>query len=137
MNTCCATQPKEKSMDLETTAAERTQSACCYRPNVDIVERRDDIVLMADMPGVRAKDVDIDFDKGTLTIHGKVRPRPAEHKAFLRQEYGLGDFHRTFQVSQAIDATNIKARMEDGVLVLTLPKSEAVRARKIAVQSSN
>lgn len=117
----------------------RTNRACggrCYQPNVDIVESPAELTLYADMPGVRGDGVDVNFENGTLTLVGKVGPRQKDDTNFLLREYGLGDFHRTFQVGEAIDAEKITAELVDGVLTLHLPKAEAARPRKIAVKTN-
>jgi HSP20 family molecular chaperone IbpA len=103
---------------------------------VDIVERADELTVHADMPGVESDDIDINFENGMLTIHGKVKQRQPENTDFLLSEYGIGDFCRTFRVSEAIDSQGITAEYADGVLVLHLPKTEAVKPRKIAVKTS-
>jgi len=119
----------------EVTKGEFTRSGACYRPNVDILERRDELLVLADMPGARPEDIDLDFNDGTLTIHAKVQPRQDDHTQYLLREYGIGDYWRTFQVSEAVDASKISAEYTDGVLMLHLPKAEAVKPRKISVQS--
>lgn len=115
--------------------AELTRSGQFFRPNVDISEGADELVVQADMPGVRSEDIEIDFKDGMLTIHGKAERRQAEETHYLLNEYGIGDFHRTFQVSEQIDAGRINAALKDGVLTLRLPKLERVKPRKIAVQA--
>lgn len=115
-------------------SAERTRSGYSYRPNVDILEKADELVVVADVPGTRPEAIDIDFDNGELTIHARVPPRN-EDVDFLLHEYGVGDFYRTFRVSEAIDASRITAEYADGVLTLHLPKAEAVKPRKISVRA--
>lgn len=114
---------------------EHTRSGQFFRPSVDILERPDELIVLADVPGVTARDVDIHFEEGVLTIHGRVEPRQKADTRFLLQEYGVGDFYRTFQVSEQIDPSRITAELAQGVLTLHLPKSEAARPRKIAVQA--
>lgn len=121
--------PAEEAAGLETTRTTKT-----YRPNVDILETQDELIVLADMPGVKSQDIDIDFKEGVLTLHGRVESRQAEETTYGLQEYGIGDFHRTFQVSEQIDAGRINAAYKDGVLTLRLPKLERVKPRKIAVQ---
>jgi len=115
-------------------AVENTRGDRYFRPLVDILEKEDALWLVADMPGVRSEDVDVQFEDGTLTLHGRVRPRGEADTKFLRQEYTIGDFYRTFRVSEQIDASKISAECGEGVLTLRLPKVEAVKPRKIAVQ---
>ena len=118
----------------EVAEAERTRAGMVYRPVVDIVEKADELVIYADMPGVTRDSIDIRFEDGALSLHGRVESRQGANTTYLLQEYGVGDFHRVFQVSEAIDATKITAEYQDGVLVLRMPKVEAVRPRKIEVQ---
>jgi HSP20 family protein len=113
---------------------EHTRSGRTFRPHVDIHEEGDELVLVADMPGVKAEDVDVRFEDGVLTIHGPVPPRWPEQGEFLLYEYGVGDFYRTFRVSEQIDASRIQAEYADGVLTLHLPKTESAKPRKIEVQ---
>ncbi len=125
----------DKPATTDVAATEHTRCGPLFRPTVDIIERADELTVLADMPGVSADEIDINFVNGILTIHGKVEPRHdgADH---VRREYGVGDFHRTFNVSKAIDGTAISAEYADGVLTLHLPKVEAVKPKKIAVKGS-
>ena len=131
-----ATDLLEKPTPAEVTRTEHTRNVRHYHPNVDIVERADELTVHADMPGVESDDIDINFQNGMLTIHGKVKPRQPEDTDFLLNEYGIGDFCRTFRVSEAIDSQRITADYADGVLILHLPKTEAVKPRRIAVKTS-
>ena len=117
----------------ETAVAERTRCGCCYRPNVDILEQDDELLVLADVPGARGDAIDVKFEDGMLAIHAPVAPRQDEGQDYLLQEYGLGDYYRTFQVSETVDAAKISAQYADGVLTLHLPKAEAAKPRKIAV----
>lgn len=112
---------------------ERTRSGLTFRPHVDIVERADELTLFADMPGLKVENIDIHFEDRQLTIHGHVTPRQPENTRYLLREYGVGDFYRTFNVSEQIDGSRISAEYRDGLLTLHLPKTEAVKPRKIQV----
>jgi len=125
----------EKKGSDAVTRREHTRSGLHYRPNVDIIESKDELTVLADLPGVRPQDLDINFERGTLTLHGRVRPRQDEDTQFLLLEYGVGDFYRTFEVSECIDAGRIHAELADGVLKLHLPKVEAAKPRKIEVRT--
>ena len=116
-------------------AAEYTRSGRHYRPNVDIVEHADELVVLADLPGARAEAIEVKFEDGALSLHAAVEPRGDDERGYLLQEYGVGDFFRTFQVSETIDAAKITADYADGVLTLRLPKTEATRPRKIGVKA--
>jgi len=105
-----------------------------YSPNVDILETKDDLLLVADMPGVKSDSVDIHFENGELYLHGHVGDRQPGDQRYLLREYGVGDFYRVFQISEQIDAEKITAEYHAGVLTVRLPKVEAVKPRKILVK---
>jgi len=135
--TTTAESTKQKPADekqVETVAAEHTESTPVFTPPFDIWETEDELTLVGDMPGVSPDDLDIQFENRILTIRGKVPPRHNDLK-FLYGEYGIGDFYRTFTVGEAIDASKISAEMKDGVVTLHLPKSESVKPRRIPVNS--
>jgi len=115
---------------------EPTRPGRCYRPNVDILERDDELLVLADVPGAGRESINVKFEDGTLEIHAVVPARQDEGQDYLIQEYGVGDYYRTFQVSEAIDAEKISAAYADGVLTLRLPKAEAVKPRRIPVSTA-
>jgi len=104
-----------------------------FTPRVDIVETADELLLCADMSGVKPDDVDIHFENGELLLNGRVGPRQGEAN-YLLAEYGLGDFYRAFSINETVDSDKITAELKHGVLTVHLPKSEAVKPRKIAVK---
>jgi HSP20 family protein len=122
-----------KSAAEQTAVAERTRNGCCYRPNVDILEQGDELLVLADMPGAKSDAIDLNFEDGTLEIHAPVAPRRGDGEECLLREYGVGDYYRSFQISESIDAGKISAEYADGVLKLHLPKAESLKPRKIAV----
>lgn len=106
-----------------------------FVPRFDIWETDDELLLYGDLPGVTPENLDIRFENRELTIHGKVSPRYEGVEPFVG-EYGVGDYHRTFSVGEAIDAEKISAEMHHGVLTVHLPKSEKVKPRRIEVKST-
>lgn len=114
--------------------AEHTRDNPLFTPRFDIFERDEELVLWGDLPGVTADDIDIDFENKELTIRGRVTPRQ-ESSQYLLAEYGVGDFYRTFSIGESIDTEKISAELTNGVLTLHLPKTEAVKPRKIAVKA--
>jgi HSP20 family molecular chaperone IbpA len=114
---------------------ERLRGGPVFRPLVDILETPEELTLVADLPGVKSEDVDIHFEDGVLTIQGKVERSYGEGAKLLLNEYGIGDFQRSFRVSEAIDPARIHAECGAGVLTVHLPKAEAAKPRKIAVQA--
>jgi HSP20 family protein len=124
----------QKQSEEARSRLERTRGGRAYRPNVDIVEKQDELLVLAEMPGVNGGDIDIRFEEGELTIHGRAASRQDDQTRYLLQEYGVGDFYRTFRVSEQIDASKISAEYKDGVLSLHLPKVEAMKPRQIKVE---
>jgi HSP20 family protein len=116
--------------------AERTWSGRYYTPSVDILESEGELTLLADMPGVAAGDVDIRFENGELSIHGKVASHRDADLRYLLLEYEEGSYYRSFRISETIDAERISADYRDGVLMLHLPKAERAKPRKITVKGS-
>ncbi len=114
---------------------ERTRSKRLYAPPVDIVEEKDNLFLVADMPGVDEKSLDITLDNNVLTIYGTVEPEMPENHRLVSAEYGIGDYQRTFTLSDEIDREKIEATVKNGVLRLTLPKAETAKTRKIPVKA--
>jgi HSP20 family protein len=118
----------------EVAAPEATRGGIYYIPRVDIYESTDEVVLQCDMPGVKPQDVDVRFEKGELSLHGKVQARQAPAE-YLEEEYGVGDFYRSFAVAPEIDADKISADYRDGVLTVHLPKQERVKPKQIPVKA--
>ncbi len=116
---------------------ERTRSRKVYRPATDIYERKDDIVVTADMPGVDEKSIEVTLEKNLLTIYGKVEPEIPEKHRLAVSEYGVGDYHRVFTVSDEIDKERIQAGVKNGVLRLVLPKAESAKTRRIPVAAQS
>lgn len=116
----------------EVAPSERTLRGTTYSPRFDIWENDDEMILYGDLPGVTPDGLDVHFENPILTIHGKVSPRHHDIK-FLHGEYGIGDFHRTFTIGEAIDTDRISAELKNGVLTVHLPKSEKVKPRRIEV----
>ena len=114
---------------------ERIRERRTYIPHVDIIERKDDIVVIADMPGVDDKSVDITLEKNVLTIYGMVEADiPENHRLFL-SEYGVGDYQRVFTLTDEVDRDKIQATVNNGVLRLILPKAESAKTKKIPVKA--
>lgn len=112
---------------------ERTRPHKVYTPEVNILERKDEIVVTADLPGVDEKSLDITLEKNVLTIYGRVEPPVPESQRLAYSEYGVGDYQRAFTLSDEVDKEKIQATMKNGVLRLVLPKAESAKTRKIPV----
>jgi len=112
----------------------RQRPTLTYTPRFDIWEDENAFYLAGDMPGVTPEQLDIQFENQELRVWGKVTPRQADQE-YWSQEYGIGDFYRSFSLGEEIDGDRIEAVLKDGVLELTLPKHPSVRPRRIAVKT--
>lgn len=101
-------------------------------PEVNIFEEKDGYTLEAEMPGVNKEGLEVLLEGNELTIVGHRQHAPVEGEVVFR-ECQAADFRRVFELDPAIDTSRIVAKMNQGVLTLTLPKSEKVKPRKIAV----
>jgi len=128
-----ALQAKEKA-ELAA-SAEQTRPGLVFTPAVDIFETEREITLLADMPGVKSKDLDIDLRDNMLTLDGDVKPPEGTAEVDVIREYRTGKYYRQFTLSQVIDQAKIDAELKEGVLRLRLPKVEAATPRRIAVKS--
>lgn len=113
--------------------AEPTRGANAVTPRVDIYENDHELLLFADVPGVAPGDIDLRYEHGELTLHGKVPQRPNIGQAIL-DEYEAADFRRVFQIHESIDASKIEAEHKNGVLTVHLPKQEAVKPKQVTVK---
>jgi len=119
--------------DPDTGAADDGNSGVVARPRVDILETEHEILLLADMPGVKPADVDVRFENGELTIHGR-RTATQNAKRRVLWEYEPAHYHRAFRLAEDVAADRIEAELKNGVLSVHLPKAEAAKPRKIAVR---
>jgi HSP20 family molecular chaperone IbpA len=113
--------------------AEQTRPGLVFTPDVDIFETETAITLLADLPGVRAEDLNIDLRDNTLTISADISPVEGGDEEDILIEYETGKYYRQFSLSEVIAQEKIDAKLTDGVLRLTLPKVEKAVPRKITV----
>jgi HSP20 family protein len=110
-------------------------ATAAWVPAVDITEEADAIKIMAEVPGVRPEDVKISVEHNILTIQGSKQQVAEERTERVhRYERTYGAFERSFTLPATVDANNIKASYEHGVLTVTLPKVEKAKPRQIEVQ---
>ena len=99
-----------------------------------MLEQGDEYVAWLDMPGLEATDIEVSFERGTLTVRGTPRAAGERSDKTLLREFGRVGYERSFRLgSEQFEADAIRAQYEDGVLKLALPKSKAMRPRKIVV----
>jgi HSP20 family molecular chaperone IbpA len=123
-----------KMTKYEDRGPERVNQRFTVAPRVDVYENANELLLVADMPGATKESVSIQLDKGQVTIEAsrgdEVTGSP------LVAEYRPTDYARVFAIPQGIDGSKIDAQLNGGVLRLRLPKSEALKPRRIEVRSS-
>lgn len=115
--------------------AEQTRPGLIFTPDVDIFETETELTLLADIPGVKPEDLNIDLRENTLTLTGEVTPGKGSDEADVFMEYETGKYFRQFSLSEVIDQSKIDAQLNEGVLRLTLPKVEKATPRKITVKT--
>ncbi|HTR19773.1 MAG TPA: Hsp20/alpha crystallin family protein [Gemmatimonadales bacterium] len=115
----------------------RDSATAAWVPPVDVMEEKDGLRIMAELPGVKPEDVKISLEGNVLTIHGSKQQLAEEHTERVhRYERTYGAFERTFTLPATVDANAIKARYEHGVLTVTLPKEEKAKPRQIPLEAS-
>ncbi len=105
-------------------------------PSVDIYEEGNELVMKADLPGVKRDEITIDLTGNTLTISGeKKQEEKVEKENYYRYERCHGSFHRSFELPEDIDTEKVSAHFEDGVLEIRIPKTEEAigKSKKIPV----
>ena len=105
-----------------------------WAPAVDIFEDRDEIVVRADLPGLKLEDIDIELTGETLTLRGERKFEDTARKDnYVRIERSYGHFQRSFAIAVPVRRDSVKASYRDGLLEVRLPKSEETRPKKVQV----
>jgi HSP20 family protein len=108
-----------------------------WTPAVDIEETADAYIIHADVPGVPAKDIEINVENGLLEISGERKlEKEVEERGVRRFERVFGKFYRSFRLPESADIENIKAKTNHGVLTVIVPKKAVAKPRKIAVEDA-
>jgi HSP20 family protein len=128
------TDKVKKTDESQEVDARRVRETAAYSPRVDIYEGPESVVVEADMPGVDRSGVEVQIDKGLLTIGGRTKRRPESTGSRLVEEFSPVDYYRAFQLGEGIDEGHIAAVMTDGVLTVTLPFTQERGTRKIEVK---
>jgi HSP20 family protein len=107
----------------------------CEEPAMNIVEQENELVVTAELPGMKKEEVKITFEKNVLTVSGERKPAELSEKAkVLLNEIGTQGFNRSVKFGYEVDAANISAEMSNGVLTITLPKTAEAKAKQIEVK---
>jgi len=128
-------QTMEKREAQTPVGVERMTPRRIFHARADIFESGENIVILADMPGVDEKSVDITLENNVLTINGTVEQKVPQGHTLGYAEYEVGDYQRVFTLNEDVDREAISAVVKNGVLRLTLPKAPQARTRKIPVKS--
>jgi HSP20 family protein len=116
------------------TSEDTVRSATSFRPNIDIVSAENEVVILADMPGVEPEGIEVKFDRGVLELYAKVIPRNQRRNP-LSEEYAVGDFRRAFQLAEEFDGAKTSAEFHDGVLCLRIPKAAVARSQRVQIRA--
>jgi HSP20 family molecular chaperone IbpA len=122
----------QKKRELEG-KEESTIPARTFVPTADIYENSDSLKVVLEMPGVEKGNVDVRVEEGVLFVEGRLDLTKYRGLQPLYTEYNIGNYSRSFRLSNAIDQGKIGAELKDGVLSLTLPKAEKAKPRSIQV----
>ncbi len=112
----------------------KPEATLTYQPNVDICDLGAEVLIVADIPGTRPDGIDVSFEDGVLSLHARVPARDMPGRS-VRQEYGIGDYRRSFRLGDDFDASQITADYRHGVLTIRVPRLAAVRPRKVEVRA--
>jgi HSP20 family protein len=123
----------DRAMDARTSEGS-SMATSDWVPAVDIKEEEDSFVIIADIPGVDPKDIEVHMENGMLTIKGeKESEKKEEREGYKRVERSYGSFYRRFGLPDTADAGKITAKSNHGVLEVRIGKQEQVKPRKISV----
>ena len=106
-----------------------------FNPPIDIYDSEDGLILEADLPGVSLETLDLQIEDNKLTLFGRVRSKLPEGVRPVHQEYSVGDFLRSFILSDNVDHDRITAKLNNGVLRVELPRAEETKPRRIQVST--
>jgi len=114
-----------------------SNSVADWVPAVDIVEHKDRFLLRADLPGVSPDDIDVNMEKGVLSVSGeRTQESHDEIEGMKRFERASGKFYRRFNLPETADAEGISARSANGILEISIPKTPQVQSRRITVEAA-
>lgn len=119
---------------LDTSFHRELRSGNWFVPATDIYETQDKVMLIIDMPGVCYDCAHVNIADGELVVTGHVSHGEDEDDYVLYREYDVGHYHRHFGLPESIDRLKIEAVMADGVLLLTMPKEESAKPRRIPIK---
>ncbi len=120
-------------MQADSVTPSVSQTPVTYVPDVDILEDRETIRLIADLPGTDQGGVEVTVENNVLTINAVASVTHPEGYTLAGQEYGIGSYHRDFTLSDTVNVDGITAKVKHGVLEIIVPKRDEVKTRKIKI----
>jgi len=104
-------------------------------PAIDVYEDKDNLYVRAEVPGMKREDINLSLHEGVLTLSGERKERDArDSEQVYRSERFVGRFQRSLTLASPVDAEKVKAVYQDGILAVTLPKTEAAKPKQIQVK---
>jgi HSP20 family protein len=104
-------------------------------PPIDIHETADGLILEADIPGASDRGLHVQLEENVLNLYARIEPDVPKEARLIHEEYRLGDYHRSFILSDEVDRERITAELNNGVLRVLLPKADRARTRRIEIKS--
>ena len=127
--------PKSQGAGLREAAPEEpVDCRQAYTPPIDIHEGPEGLTLEADLPGATERNLRVQLEENVLSLHVRIDSPPPQDARLIHEEYCVGDFQRSFILSDEVDRDRITADLKNGVLRLFLPKAERGRARRIEIK---
>jgi len=127
------TNRMDESQSMIPSPAESLTPRLLFNPPIDIYETPDGLVLYADLPGVNADGLDLQVQDNRLTLFGRIQQPESEGLTVVHQEYQMGDYLRSFILSDEVDHDRIQAKLSNGVLRVELPRAARAKPRRIEV----
>lgn len=126
-------QPSESTSMIPASTEAASSPRMLFNPPIDIYETPDGLVLYADLPGVDSEGLDLQVQDNRLTLFGRVASTVSESAEMIHQEFQVGDFLRSFILSDEVDHDQIRAKLINGVLRVELPRAPRAKPRRIEV----
>jgi len=105
---------------------------------VNIVENEDNYTLIAEVPGMTEKDIDLEIKDGRMTLKGQVeKSQEKEEKHYRMREFSRRSFERSFRIGEGVDQDHISAKLDSGVLTVVLPKKEEAKPKAVNIETSS
>jgi HSP20 family protein len=122
---------------MESPREEQNDFLGAWSPVVDIFDKGGEVVIHAELPGIKKEDIDVRVENNVLTLRGKKeRKEEVKEEGYFRAERVYGSFSRSFSLPTSVEVSKIAAEYKDGVLTLHLPKAEEAKPRQIEVKIS-